>query len=53
MNLGANALAERCRVLEERAKESCASDDLEELIRRIADEYRDTATDLKTLLDQN
>ena len=52
MNLGAKALAQRCAVLEEQAKETCSSDRLEALIRGIAEEYQGTVVDLEVLRNQ-
>lgn len=52
MNLGAKALAQRCGVLEEQAKETCSADSLEALIRSIAEEYEGTVVDLEALRNQ-
>ena len=52
MNLGATALARRCAVLEEQAKEACSIDSLEALIRGIAEQHQGTVTDLQVLRNQ-
>ena len=52
LNLGAKALAQRCAVLEQQARETRSADSLEALIRCIAEEYQGTVTDLQALRKQ-